>query len=118
MKLTPTTAYRIERYRQALALLFIVTSCLPPSVFAQDQRPPGLVTVTVVNRPFPEALSIIETKIPYKFAYSSELARAQKNISITAAGMPLADFLRQLFQGTSLTWQIIGDQIVLQSPAP
>ncbi|HXB34317.1 MAG TPA: TonB-dependent receptor [Puia sp.] len=118
MKLTPTTAYRIERYRQALALLFIVTSCLPPSVFAQDQRPPGLVTVTVVNRPFPEALSIIETKIPYKFAYSSELARAQKNISITAAGMPLADFLGQLFQGTSLTWQIIGDQIVLQSPAP
>jgi hypothetical protein len=76
-----------------------------------------VVTVTIVNRPFPEALSIIETKIPYKFAYSSELARAQKNISITASGLPLADFLRQLVQGTSLTWQIIGDQIVLQGAA-
>lgn len=75
-----------------------------------------LVTVTVVDRPFPEALSVIETRIPYKFAFSSELARGQKNISIIAVRMPLTEFLSNLFQGTTLTWQIIGDQIVLQAP--
>jgi hypothetical protein len=99
-------------------MLCLVISAFSVPVFAQDHQPPILVTVTVVNRPFPEALSIIETRIPYKFAYSSDLARKQKNISITSVRMALADFLTQLFDGTSLTWQIIGDQIVLQGAAP
>jgi hypothetical protein len=118
MSLTRTTAYRIARYSMAVAMLCLVISAFSVPVFAQDHQPPILVTVTVVNRPFPEALSIIETRIPYKFAYSSDLARKQKNISITSVRMALADFLTQLFDGTSLTWQIIGDQIVLQGAAP
>ncbi|HET6256049.1 MAG TPA: TonB-dependent receptor [Puia sp.] len=110
----------------ATAILCFVVSMVSLPVFAQDQRlqpggspgkPPILVTVTLVNRPFPEALAVIEMRIPYKFAYSSELVRGQKNISITAVNMPLDDFLRKLLQGTTLTWQLIGDQIVLQGSA-
>jgi hypothetical protein len=98
-------------------LCFVAFMAATP-VFAQDQRKADtLVTVTVVNRPFVEALSIIETRIPYKFAYGSELARGQKNISITAVRMPLTEFLQQLLHGTPLNWQLIGDQIVLQMPA-
>ncbi len=103
----------------ALATLCFVISGTSSPVFAQDQQPGAadtLVTVTLVNKSFAEALSIIETRIPYKFAYSAELARGQKNISITAAGMALTAFLSQLFQGSNLSWQLIGDQIVLTAP--
>ncbi|HEV3412416.1 MAG TPA: TonB-dependent receptor [Puia sp.] len=101
-----------------IMLCFTVLGSSSP-VFAQDRRPgpaDTLVTVKVVNRPFAEALSIIETRIPYKFAYSSELARGQKNISVAVSNMPLSAFLSQLFQGSPLSWQIIGDQIVLTAP--
>jgi hypothetical protein len=78
------------------------------------QKTDTLVTVTLKDRPFPEALSIIESRIPYKFAYSTELSQGQKNITITAVKMPLNDFLQMLFQGTAITYQLIGDQVVLQ----
>src|SRR5215469_6454648 len=102
-------AHRIRRHSLATALLCFVVSWLAGPVAAQDQKPPTLVTVTILNEPFPAALAIIESRIPYKFAYSGQLARVQPNISITAVDMPLADFLQKLFAGTSITWQLIGD---------
>jgi len=81
---------------------------------AQEKNLPAtLVTVNIRDKPFGEALSIIEYKIPYKFAYGADVALGQKNISLSVSGMPLTDFLALLFQGTSLTYQVIGDQIVL-----
>lgn len=112
------TAYRTIWHSLASAILCFVVfiiSALP--VFAQDQHPDTMVTVTVVDQPFAEALSVIETKIPYKFAYSAELARGQRNVSIAAVSMPLTEFLSKLFDGIMITWQLIGDQIVLQAPA-
>ena len=99
-------------------LCFVILGSSSP-VFAQDRQPDPadtLVTVALVNKPFAEAMSIIETRIPYKFAYGAELAHGQKNISLSATNMPLTAFLAQLFQGSPLSWQIIGDQIVLTAP--
>jgi len=115
MKMNRTTAHTDLRPRIDRILLFFLFlfSILPTN--AQEKKTTPFVTVTLKNRPFPEALAIIEARIPYKFAYSTELAQQQKNISITAVRMPLEDFLTNLFQGTSIKWNIIGDQIVLQS---
>jgi hypothetical protein len=115
---------RTDRHSLAIAVLCFVASGLSSPVFAQnvpDTIRPGakdtVVTITIVNRPFAEALSVVETRIPYKFAFSAELARGQRNITITAVNQPLTEFLQRLFDGTPLTWQVIGDQIVLQTPA-
>ena len=116
----------MENYRTAalseqwlchvIALLVFLSALVDPAC-AQEKRD-SLVTVTLKNRSFREALSIIESRTHLKFAYSTELAAGQKNISITAARMPPSEFLRTLFEGTAITWQIIGDQVVLQGPVP
>ncbi|HLI92465.1 MAG TPA: TonB-dependent receptor [Puia sp.] len=96
----------------ASAVLWMFLLLLAPRLYAQDST--TLVTVTIIDQPFPAALAILEMKIPYKFAYSNELARMQKNVSIRATAMPLPDFLQTLFRNTGLSYRIIGDQIVVQ----
>lgn len=85
--------------------------------YAQEKKiTETLVTVTLKNRPFPEALAIIESRIPFKFAYSTELALRQRPVTITAQRMPLDQFLPALFQATTISYRIIGNQIILQGP--
>ena len=76
------------------------------------------MTVDIKNRPLPEALAIVESRVAVRFAYPTELLRGQKNVSITASQMPLPIFLDSLFLGTGLSYQVIGDQIVLQGLFP
>jgi len=98
----------------AVLLFFLASFIFQPSSAQEKNISQTLVTITIKDRPFREALSVIESRIPFKFAYSTELALAQKNISITTSGVPLPDFLAILFRGTSITYNVIGDQIVLQ----
>ena len=73
------------------------------------------ITITLKDRPFQEALTIIESKVPFKFAYSTDLVLHQKNVSLTATNITLPDLLTIVLRGTFLTYHIIGHQIVLQS---
>ena len=75
-----------------------------------------LVSVTIKNQPLPQALAIIEARVPIRFAYPTSLLRNQPAISITASAMPLHVFLTALFRQTTLVYRIIGDQVVLQAP--
>src|SRR6185312_2607911 len=118
MELNRTAAYRVNLRGLAMALLCILMCLSTRNLFAQNagaQDSTPRVTLTLIDRPFPEALAVIETKIPYKFAYSSELARGQQRLTIRATAMPLTDFLQALFRGTGIRYQFIGDQIVLQT---
>ncbi|GGB21116.1 TonB-dependent receptor [Puia dinghuensis] len=71
------------------------------------------MTINIKDRPLPEALAIIESRVPVRFAYPTELLRGQKNVSIMASEMPLHKFLDSLFRQTTLTYHLIGDQVVL-----
>lgn len=114
-KMNRTTVYFHSWLPIAVAFLFPVFLLSPTYVLAQENKTQPLVTVTLKERPFSEAMTIIEYRIPYKFAYSTELARRQKNVSITAVKEPLADFMRRLLEGRAVSWHLFGDQIVLQN---
>ncbi|WP_459067231.1 hypothetical protein [Flavitalea flava] len=79
------------RYQNhVLALLFSLFFLSSPSSFAQvlgqEKKITEIhITVTLKDSPFQEALSIIEYKIPFKFAYSTELALQQKKVSAAGA---------------------------------
>jgi TonB dependent receptor/CarboxypepD_reg-like domain/TonB-dependent Receptor Plug Domain len=73
------------------------------------------ISITVKERPFQEVLSIIEYKVPFKFAYSPDLIPRQKLVSVVAVDMPLQDLLTILLRGTPLTYRVIDHRIVLQS---
>src|ERR1700760_4978102 len=96
----------------AFFLLFYVCS------HAQQKHPAGpLVTVDIRNRPFPEALAIIEARVPVHFAYPPDLLHGQRTITFRATAMPLNEFLTALFAQTNLTYHVIGDQVVLHRAA-
>ncbi len=97
-----------------ILLILAFFFCL--GVAAQDKTfERSHITITLVNRPFPEALALIESKTSFKFAYSTELVRQQRNISLKVVDTPLQKILTILLQGTGLTYNVIGRQIVLQS---
>ncbi|HEX9509253.1 MAG TPA: carboxypeptidase-like regulatory domain-containing protein [Puia sp.] len=96
-------------------MIFLSFFILQHAAAQEKKTSEAHITITIKDRPFQEVLSIIEPQIPFKFAYSTELALQQKNVSITASDLSLSDFLTILLRGTSLTYNIIGDQIVLQN---
>jgi hypothetical protein len=108
-------AYSISWPALAPAFLFLLSIGFFQRCFAQEKKPADYrVSVNLKDRPFPEALAIIESRIPFKFAYSTELALRQKNVSVTATDIALPDLLTLILRGTSLIYHIIGHQIVLQ----
>ncbi|MBS1661816.1 MAG: TonB-dependent receptor, partial [Bacteroidetes bacterium] len=101
-----------------MVLLFWLAFIQGGVCYAQEKKVPAIsITVTLKNSPFQEALAIIESRIPFKFAYSTELALRQRPITIVAVRMPLDEFLHTLFQGRTTDYRVIGNQIVLQSPS-
>jgi hypothetical protein len=101
----------------AAFLFFLSFFILQPAAAQEKKIAEAHLTIALKNRPFQEALIIIESKVPFRFAYPTELVLKQKNVSVTAADISLPDLLTILLRGTSLTYHIIGDQIVLQDIA-
>ena len=105
--------------KRATVLLLSLTCLVAAHVSAQDTSfKRTLVTVTLKNTSFQGALSVIESRIPYKFAYNDDVVQGQKSITLIAVQMPLPDLLQQLLQGTPITYELIGDQIVLRTSHP
>lgn len=105
----------MERKAKIIAVLAFSFLLISSQSSAQEKKLFDVrITISVKDKPFEEVLSILESQIPFKFAYSTELTRQLNNVSVTAADMSLPDLLTIVLQGTSLTYTIIGDQIVLQ----
>lgn len=76
------------------------------------------VTLEFNNTPLPEVLSAIEQQVPYRFAYNTEIILRQKNVTLNIVNRPLPDVLTSLFRESSLTYNIIGNQVILQQEPP
>lgn len=119
----PATAYVSKLPGIAPALLFFLffqigepsIAQVQPSIAQEKTVSTDHIAITVKDRPFQEVLSIIQSQIPFKFAYSTELILQQKNISLSYTDISLPDLLGVLLRETSLTYTIIGSQIVLQN---
>lgn len=97
-----------------VGLFLILSLFFQPSAAQEKARPEPLVTIIIKDKPLPEAFSIIESRTPVRFAYPTDLLQGQKKVSITASGMPLHEFLAALFRESALTYQVIGNQVVVK----
>ncbi|HLO60151.1 MAG TPA: carboxypeptidase-like regulatory domain-containing protein [Bacteroidales bacterium] len=102
--------------RSCLVLLFyfIVTIIMSPA-YTQE---PGLghptVTLSVNNAALSTVLSELERQIPYRFAFNSDLIKEQKPITIDTRDQDLDAVLSEILNPLSLTYTLIGNQIVIQ----
>lgn len=116
--MNPTTVYFLIRTGKVPLSLFILSLFVCLQAAAQEKTIEQYrITITVKDRPFQEALAVIESKVPYVFAYSTELVHQQRKVSIKAVDLSMTDMLALLLQGTSLTYHVVGHQIVLQTLA-
>src|SRR5512133_132549 len=76
------------------------------------------VSLSVQNETMQKVLSDLELQIPYRFAFNSELIARQKKITLDARDMPLDTVLYIILDPASITYKVIGNQIVLQETDP
>jgi hypothetical protein len=72
------------------------------------------ISISLKNSPLQEVFSAIERQVPYRFAYNSDLITKQKYITLDIRNLPLDSVLNRVLNGTSLSYKLIGNQIILQ----
>lgn len=90
--------------------MLVCTSSLQAQVKKDDAR----VTLDVKDEPLYKVLSEIEKQTSFRFAYNTDLILEQKHITFRASNLKIPYLLDAIFKGTSITYNITGNQIVLQ----
>lgn len=99
-------------------LLLWLLNCVT-SVYSQQTKIDEVrVTVDVKDAPLHKVLSLIELQTPFRFAYNSDLVLQQKNITLKVINIKFTDLLNTLFQEGSISYHIIGNQVVLRKYIP
>ncbi len=89
------------------------------SVYSQQTKIEEVrVILDVKNEPLYKVLSIVEQQTSFRFAYSSDLVLQQKSITLKVTNIKFAELLNILFGGTSISYNIIGNQVVLRKYVP
>jgi carboxypeptidase-like protein/secretin/TonB-like protein len=101
----------------ASQLLLCILICIS-SLEAQEKNTSDVrITIDVQDEPLFKVLSYIEKQTSFRFAYNSDLVLQQKNITFRG-NLKISDLLDVIFEGTSITYTIIGNQIVIQKTVP
>ena len=90
------------------------------TIYGQENKPSGaFVSVNVKNMPLAQVLTLIEKQTSYRFAYSTDLVSKQRKVTLSVQNMPLTQLLAFLFKNNTISYTLIGTQIVLQkAPVP
>lgn len=103
---------------------FFITACLlccscimftGKTLYAQSVITTATIQLNITNQPIEQVFSLIEKQTGYRFAYNTDLPELKKRVSYTSGPISLTALLKILLQGTDITYNIIGNQIVLQN---
>ncbi|RYY69265.1 MAG: SusC/RagA family TonB-linked outer membrane protein, partial [Chitinophagaceae bacterium] len=91
-----------------LTLVLIVFCTFQTSAGANAQT----VTYSAENREIAKVLSSIEKKGDFRFVYNSRLKDLKQKVSVSFTKTDITDALKQLFNGTSLTYIILDNNLI------
>ncbi|HTM98535.1 MAG TPA: carboxypeptidase-like regulatory domain-containing protein, partial [Pedobacter sp.] len=91
------------------AFLIVLITCVNVSanVFAQEN-----VTIDLKKVQLDRALQVIEKKSSYRFVYSPTEGPFQKEVSISALNKPVTEILKQLLNGTNLSFSLENEGLI------
>ncbi|WP_243751635.1 TonB-dependent receptor [Niastella caeni] len=78
--------------------------------FAQEK-----VTLKLANGSLRTAFKIIERQTYFRFVYNEEILPAEQKININVQAEPVGNVLKQLLNKTSLTYKIVGNDLIVIS---
>ena len=94
--------------------VFILFLSLMGVSFSQVKTSDGVkISLHVKDLEIKKILILIESKVDFKFVYSSELIQSSKKISIDANDQPLSEVLKQILNPLQLKYEIAGKSIII-----
>ena len=108
----PKHLYRIMK----LTIVALVV-CLG-SLFANDAYPQAAkISLTAQQMSISEVLRTIEKQTDYLFVYDKSKINANREVTLNVTNRQVSEVLSQLFQGTDVSYQVIGKNITLMHQA-
>src|SRR5258708_18109706 len=80
--------------------------------FAQER-----ITLRLENATFRKAFKAIEKQTSFRFVYNEEVLPPDQKVSISVQSQPVDDVMQKLLANTSLTFKIIGTDLIVISSA-
>src|SRR5689334_12397517 len=78
--------------------------------FAQER-----ITLRLENSTFRKAFKAIEKQTSFRFVYNEEVLPPDQKVSISVQAQPVDDVMQKLLANTSLTFKIIGSDLIVIS---
>ncbi|WP_207632803.1 TonB-dependent receptor [Foetidibacter luteolus] len=99
-----------------ISVVIILITCMQVSAagFGQDAR----ITLKMNQAPLAKILKLIEEKTNYKFVYSTSIFPGDAVTSINVNNQTVAYTLTQVLTNTGFTFRVMGEDIIVITPAP
>ena len=72
------------------------------------------VSISVNDMPMPQFFAEVENMSNYSFFYSDTVLKGIPNVSISVQDMLIDQLLREVFKGTNLVFEVIGNKIAIK----
>ena len=98
----------ILRIFMICCLAFIVES-----ISAAEVSKSNMITLEINKGTYSDVFKAIEKQSDYKFFYNSDQVDLTKTVEVKAEGSSIENVLNQVFKGTSITYRIVNNHVVL-----
>ena len=102
--------------KMMLATLLAMFFCATPASAAEPQSEQK-IAISVKDMPMRQFLAEIERQCNYSFFYSNSVLNDAPNVTVNANGLELGKLLHQVFDGTALTFEFVGNKIAIKRSA-
>ena len=99
--------------KAVLVATFAIAAFLSP-VSAATPDIKEKVSITAKDMPMRQFFAEIEKQSNYSFFYSNTVLNGTPNVSISVKEMPIEQLLNKVFNGTNLTFEVIGNKIAIK----
>jgi hypothetical protein len=95
-------------------LLIMASLCLSVPLFSQTPVTDRIISVKYQEIPLSFILKDIQKRYAIHFSYTNNLASLGKKITVDISNKPLKNILEVLLDKTDISYQVIGNQVVLK----
>ena len=95
-----------------VSVFAIVASLSSVSAITPDLK--EKISITVKNMPMQQFFTEIENRSSYSFFYSDSVLKDIQNVSVSVQDMTIDQLLHQVFKGTNLVFEEVGNKIAIK----
>lgn len=108
----------IQRVLKVVVVAAIAIATTLSSVSAATPDIKEKVSITAKDMPMRQFFAEVEKQSNYSFFYSDTVLNGTPNVTVSAKDMPIEQLLHKVFNGTNLTFEVVGSKIAIKVARP